>query len=70
MNERWKKTWKERMLQCDKVDLMTILESKGPTEKRQFAAEWSQSSYMKMLRDEYAITDYLSKPSQSLGVTP
>lgn len=71
MNARWMKTWTDRLALVDQVDLNRVLATKGPStpsEQRQFAPEYSQSSYLKMLADDVAITNYTATKN-SLGIS-
>ena len=59
MNDRWVKTWKDRLALCDQVELNALIFGKGdPEAKLSFAPEFSQSSYLAMLKSERSIDNY------------
>ena len=68
MNKRWLKLIKRRI---PTVDLMDIASEVFPYRsfKRQFAPEYSYHAYVTMLRQEYAIGDYLSNSNCSLHIS-
>ena len=57
MLQRWGKTIKSQIPMVDLADLAQEVDPENQV-KRQFAAEYSQSSYNAMLKQEVAIGDY------------
>ena len=53
------------------IDLLDISQEGNPylAQKRQFAPEFSQSSYQTMLQEEYAIGDYINLKNSAIKVT-
>lgn len=68
MTRRWQQQI-EQMLPA--IDLYDISQEGNPYQahKRQFAPEYSQSSYQTMLQDEYAIGDYINLKNSTIKVT-
>ena len=69
MNSRWLKLITKYVPTIDLIDLSAETFPFNSI-KRQFAPEYSQHAYAAMLKQEYAIGDYLTNPSCSLDVTP
>lgn len=63
MQFRWLKQLQSSIPAIDYDDVNCVLED--PTKQRQFAAEYSHSSYMEMLNQDYAIGDYLRNLGQN-----
>ena len=68
MNKRWLKLLQKKVPTIDLVDISAEALPFN-SHKRQFAPEYSQSTYLSMLRQEYAIGDYLQNPKCTLKVT-
>ena len=68
MNKRWIKIIQRKIPTIDLIDISTELFPVN-SYKRQFAPECSYSAYLTMLRQEYAIGDYLSDPNCSLQIS-
>ena len=68
MMRRWQQQVESTLPTIDIIDLSAEGNPKGET-KRQFAPEYSQSSYMTMLQEEYAIGDYINLKNSSIKVT-
>lgn len=68
MNKRWLKVIQK---QVPTIDLLDISAEVYPfnSQKRQFAPEYSHSAYIAMLKQEYAIGDYVTKKNCSLKMT-
>ena len=67
MNRRWKLIIEKVLPAIDIIDLSTEHDYFYP-KKRQFAPEYSQSSYLTMLSSEFAIGDYISFAEDKLQV--
>jgi hypothetical protein len=57
MRLRWLRILENTIPACDLEDVRAL--ERDPQAGRQFAAEHSQSSYITMLAQDYAIRDYL-----------
>ena len=68
MNKRWLKLIQSKVPTVDLVDISAEV-FPYKSHKRQFAPEYSYSSYLTMLEQEYAIGDYLSNPNCSLNIS-
>ena len=58
MEKRWTAYLEKNIPEIDMEDVTTLLAD--PQAGRQFAPEFSQTSYMSMLHNDFAIGDYLS----------
>lgn len=58
MRYRWLQLLEQTIPDVDMHDVNVVLEN--PRAARQFAAEYSQSSYTAMLAQDYAIGDYIA----------
>ena len=67
MNKRWLKAIQRKVPTIDLVDISSEV-FPFRASKRQFAPEYSHSSYIHMLKTEYAIGDYIANPNISLKV--
>ena len=67
MNKRWLKVIQRKVPTIDLVDISAEV-FPFRASKRQFAPEYSHSSYITMLKTEYAIGDYIANPNLSLKV--
>ena len=68
MRSRWLKIIEERLPAVDLIDIQAeVFPLNGS--KRQFAPEYSQSSYLTMLQQESAIGDYFYNPNSSLKIS-
>ena len=67
MNKRWLKLIQSKVPTIDLVDISAEVFPYN-SHKRQFAPEYSYSSYLTMLEQEYAIGDYIENPNISLKV--
>ena len=65
MQARWLAVLENSIPQIDLEDVHVLLED--PQQGRQFASEFSQSSYLHMLSQDYAIGNYLRKGSKRPG---
>ena len=68
MNKRWLKLLQKKVPTIDLVDISAEVYPFN-SHKRQFAPEYSHSSYLSMLRQEYAIGDYVKNPKCTLQMT-
>ena len=68
MNKRWLKEIQRKIPTIDLVDISAEVFPFN-SHKRQFAPEYSYPAYITMLRQEYAIGDYLSNPSCTLQIS-
>jgi hypothetical protein len=68
MTRRWQQSVEK---QLPAIDLLDISAEGNPynERKRQFAPEFSQSSYLSMLETEYAIGDYINLKNTTIKVT-
>ena len=57
MRLRWLRILNHTIPEIDLDDIQAVLAN--PQHSRQFAAEYSQSSYKTMLAEDYAVGDYL-----------
>ena len=68
MNDRWLNILKNRLPTIDLIDISDEIHPFN-AQKRQFAPEHSQTSYITMLKQEFAIGDYMEDPSDTLKIT-
>lgn len=65
MNKRWLKMLQKKIPNIDLVDISAELYPYN-SHKRQFSPEYAHNSYLTMLRQEFAIGDYLKHKNCSL----
>ena len=68
MNNRWFRIMKKRLPTVDLIDISSEVFSFA-AQKRQFAPEYSHTSYLTMLQQEFAIGDYLADRDSSHEIT-
>ena len=68
MNKRWLRLMQKKVPTVDLVDVSAEVYPFN-SHKRQFAPEYSHSAYLSMLRQEYAIGDYVKSQNCSLKMT-
>ena len=59
MKHRWLTVLQSSVPEVDLEDITAL--QNDPQAARQFAAEYSQESYLDMLKNDYAIGDYIKK---------
>ena len=68
MSLRWQRLMEQMLPAHDLIDLVAQSDAYYP-KRRQFAPESSQSAYVSMLDQEFAIGDYIEFGGESLGLS-